>query len=176
MNGRRRRDDSGQLRPPLPRQRQWSRSALKEINQAAAVYVSAIRAFEIAMRVSIGKLKLPDSPQGWFEKGFLAVFGGGDRAGEKPNPKSQNSNPKQTRLLQNLKGRAAARSRSPSPPALNQHALERGDGSPPSRGGTCPAAVWRQVAKRKSGDKSPHSKVGFRGRSSGTAFRPSPAG
>ena len=45
-----------------------SRAALKEINEAAAVYVSAISGFEIAMKVARGKLKLPGRPQEWFEK------------------------------------------------------------------------------------------------------------
>ena len=45
-----------------------SRSALKEINAAAAVYVSAISGFEIALKVARGKLKLPGPPQEWFEK------------------------------------------------------------------------------------------------------------
>ena len=45
-----------------------SRAALKEINAAAAVYVSAISGFEIAIKVAKGKLKLPSPPQEWFEK------------------------------------------------------------------------------------------------------------
>jgi len=45
-----------------------SRAALKEINAAAAVYVSAISGFEIAIKVARGKLKLPHAPQEWFEK------------------------------------------------------------------------------------------------------------
>ena len=45
-----------------------SRSALKEINEASAVYVSAISGFEIAIKVARGKLKLPSPPQAWFEK------------------------------------------------------------------------------------------------------------
>ena len=48
--------------------RKLSRSARKEINEAAAVYVSAISGFEIAMKVAKGKLKLPSPPQEWFEK------------------------------------------------------------------------------------------------------------
>jgi PIN domain nuclease of toxin-antitoxin system len=43
-----------------------SRSALKEINSAPAVYVSAISGFEIAIKVARGKLKLPHPPQEWF--------------------------------------------------------------------------------------------------------------
>ena len=45
-----------------------SRSALKEINEASAVYVSTISGFEIAIKVARGKLKLPSPPQEWFEK------------------------------------------------------------------------------------------------------------
>ena len=45
-----------------------SRSTLKEINEAPAVYVSAISGFEIAIKAAKGKLKLPDPPQEWFEK------------------------------------------------------------------------------------------------------------
>lgn len=45
-----------------------SRSALTEIDEAAAVYVSAISGFEIAIKVAKGKLKLPGPPQEWFEK------------------------------------------------------------------------------------------------------------
>ncbi len=45
-----------------------SRSALKEINEAPAVYVSAISGFEIAIKVAKGKLTLPKPPQDWFEQ------------------------------------------------------------------------------------------------------------
>jgi len=45
-----------------------SRSALNGINAAAAVYVSAISGFEIAIKAAKGKLKLPGPPQEWFEK------------------------------------------------------------------------------------------------------------
>ena len=45
-----------------------SRAALKEINEAAAVYVSAISGFEVAIKVARGKLKLPHPPHDWFEK------------------------------------------------------------------------------------------------------------
>jgi PIN domain nuclease of toxin-antitoxin system len=48
--------------------RKLSRSALKEINAAAAVYVSAISGFEIAIKVARGKLKLPHPPQEWIER------------------------------------------------------------------------------------------------------------
>ena len=44
-----------------------SRAALKEINDAAAIYLSAISGFEIAMKAAKGKLKLPNPPQEWFE-------------------------------------------------------------------------------------------------------------
>ena len=50
------------------RDKNLSRSALKEINEASAVYVSAISGFEIAIKASKGKLKLPYAPQEWFEK------------------------------------------------------------------------------------------------------------
>jgi len=45
-----------------------SRSTLREINEAPAVYVSAISGFEIAIKAAKGKLKLPHPPQEWFEK------------------------------------------------------------------------------------------------------------
>ncbi|HTA29284.1 MAG TPA: type II toxin-antitoxin system VapC family toxin [Candidatus Cybelea sp.] len=45
-----------------------SRSALKQINEAPAVYVSAISGFEIAIKVARGKLKLPSPPHEWFER------------------------------------------------------------------------------------------------------------
>jgi len=45
-----------------------SRSSLREINEAPAVYVSAISGFEIALKAARGKLKLPDSPLDWLEK------------------------------------------------------------------------------------------------------------
>ena len=41
------------------RDKKLSRSALKQINQAPAVYVSAISGFEIAIKVAKGKLQLP---------------------------------------------------------------------------------------------------------------------
>ena len=50
------------------RDKRLSRSALKEINAAAVVYVSAISGFEIAIKVAKGKLKLPHPPLEWFEK------------------------------------------------------------------------------------------------------------
>jgi PIN domain nuclease of toxin-antitoxin system len=45
-----------------------SRAALKKINEASAVYVSAISGFEVAIKVAKGKLRLPHPPQQWFEK------------------------------------------------------------------------------------------------------------
>ena len=45
-----------------------SRSALKAIHEAAAVYVSAISGFEIAIKAAKGRLKLPKPPQEWFHK------------------------------------------------------------------------------------------------------------
>src|ERR1700722_16160723 len=45
-----------------------SRATLKEINESAAVYVSAVSGFEIAIKEAKGKLKLPQPPQEWFEK------------------------------------------------------------------------------------------------------------
>ena len=44
------------------------RSALKEINEASAVYVSAISGFEIAIKSAKGKLKLPLPAADWFGK------------------------------------------------------------------------------------------------------------
>ena len=45
-----------------------SRSALKEINAASAVYVSAISGFEIALKVSAGKLELSHPVEEWFKQ------------------------------------------------------------------------------------------------------------
>lgn len=45
-----------------------SRSALKAINESPAVYVSSISGFEIALKVSRGKLGLPCAPKEWFER------------------------------------------------------------------------------------------------------------
>ena len=45
-----------------------SRAALKQINEAPAVYVSAISGVEIAIKAGRGKLQLPHAPQEWFEK------------------------------------------------------------------------------------------------------------
>lgn len=45
-----------------------SRATLVEINDAPAVYVSAISGFEIALKVAKGKLTLPKPPQEWFEQ------------------------------------------------------------------------------------------------------------
>lgn len=48
--------------------RKLSRSTLKELNAAPAVYVSAISGLELAIKTARGKLKLPQPPQDWFEK------------------------------------------------------------------------------------------------------------
>ncbi len=45
-----------------------SPSARKRIGQAAAVYVSAISGFEIALKSARGKLRLPEPPREWFER------------------------------------------------------------------------------------------------------------
>lgn len=45
-----------------------SRATLAEINDAPAVYVSAISGFEIGLKVAKGKLTLPKPPQEWFEQ------------------------------------------------------------------------------------------------------------
>ena len=45
-----------------------SRAALKEINEAPVVYVSAISGFEIALKAARGKLRLPRPAGEWFEK------------------------------------------------------------------------------------------------------------
>lgn len=45
-----------------------SRSVLKQINEAPALYVSAISGFEIAIKAARGKLKLPLPAQQWFDK------------------------------------------------------------------------------------------------------------
>jgi PIN domain nuclease of toxin-antitoxin system len=45
-----------------------SRSTLKEINEAAVVYVSAISGFEIAIKRARGKLDLPNPTEAWFER------------------------------------------------------------------------------------------------------------
>lgn len=44
------------------------RSALKAINAAPVVYVSAISGFEITIKAAKGKLRLPEAPQQWFER------------------------------------------------------------------------------------------------------------
>ena len=49
-------------------QKKLSRSTLKEIAEAPAVYVSAISGFEIALKATRGKLPLPLPPQTWFEQ------------------------------------------------------------------------------------------------------------
>ena len=45
-----------------------SRAAIKQIEESAAVYVSAISGFEIAIKTAKKKLRLPHRPQDWFEK------------------------------------------------------------------------------------------------------------
>ena len=45
-----------------------SRATLAEINDAPAVYVSAISGFEIGLMVAMGKLSLPIPPQEWLEQ------------------------------------------------------------------------------------------------------------
>lgn len=45
-----------------------SRFALKKINEASAVYLSAMSGFEVAIKVTKGKLQLPHPPRSWFEK------------------------------------------------------------------------------------------------------------
>ena len=45
-----------------------SRAALKEINAAAAVYVSAISGFEISLKTSAGRLELSHPVETWFEQ------------------------------------------------------------------------------------------------------------
>ena len=45
-----------------------SRSALKEINAASAVYVSVISGFEIALKVGARKLELSHPVEEWFKR------------------------------------------------------------------------------------------------------------
>ena len=45
-----------------------SRSTLKEINEASAVYVSAISGFEISLKAGAGKLRLSRPVGEWFER------------------------------------------------------------------------------------------------------------
>ena len=45
-----------------------SRSALKEINVASAVYVSAISGFEISLKAGAGKLELSHPVEEWFKQ------------------------------------------------------------------------------------------------------------
>ena len=45
-----------------------SRTALKEINGAPAVYVSAISGFEISLKTSAGRLELSHPVETWFEQ------------------------------------------------------------------------------------------------------------
>jgi PIN domain nuclease of toxin-antitoxin system len=48
--------------------RKLSRAALKEINAAPAVYVSAISGFEISLKTSAGRLELSHPVEAWFEQ------------------------------------------------------------------------------------------------------------
>ncbi len=48
--------------------RKLSRAAIRQIEDSAAVYVSAISGFEIAIKAAKKKLKLPLRPRDWFEK------------------------------------------------------------------------------------------------------------
>jgi len=48
--------------------RRLSRSTLKKINQAPAVYVSAFSGFEVAIKSASGKLSLPLPAASWFDK------------------------------------------------------------------------------------------------------------
>lgn len=45
-----------------------TKATLKAINEAAAVYVSAISGFEVAIKAGRRKLKLPLGPREWFER------------------------------------------------------------------------------------------------------------
>ena len=45
-----------------------SRSTLKEINEASAVYVSAISGFEISLKTGAGKLELSHPVEEWFKR------------------------------------------------------------------------------------------------------------
>lgn len=44
------------------------RAVLKEINEATAVYISAISGFEISLKTSIGKLEISHPVSEWFER------------------------------------------------------------------------------------------------------------
>jgi PIN domain nuclease of toxin-antitoxin system len=44
-----------------------SRATLRQINEAPALYVSAVSGFEVAIKVARGKLKLPLPAQEWFD-------------------------------------------------------------------------------------------------------------
>ena len=46
--------------------RKLSRRALRQIDEAPAVYVSAISGFEISLKVGSGKLELPHPVEKWF--------------------------------------------------------------------------------------------------------------
>lgn len=49
-------------------EKKLSRSALKKINEAPAVYVSTISGFEISLKVGQGKLELSHPVEEWFEQ------------------------------------------------------------------------------------------------------------
>jgi len=49
-------------------ERRLSRAALKQINEAPAVYISAVSGFEVALKVARGRLELPHPPAEWFTK------------------------------------------------------------------------------------------------------------
>ena len=44
-----------------------SRTSLRRINEAAALYMSAISGFEIALKTAKGTLELPQPPEDWLE-------------------------------------------------------------------------------------------------------------
>jgi PIN domain nuclease of toxin-antitoxin system len=48
--------------------RKLSRATLKEINDAPAVYVSAISGFEISLKISGGRLELSHPVETWFKQ------------------------------------------------------------------------------------------------------------
>jgi len=62
----------------VTRDKKLSPEALSQIRECAAVYVSAVSAFEIALKVAKRKLKLPLPPREWFMRAVehhdLTVF------------------------------------------------------------------------------------------------------
>lgn len=50
------------------RQENISPAALKRIDEATVVYVSAITGFEVGLKYRMGKLSLPVPPKSWFEQ------------------------------------------------------------------------------------------------------------